>query len=79
METVNYVTFVAIFLVVVNLAFFIFLSLASNRVAYNRKLLKYTTDLVRELLGTGGEVLTYDEEELVKQKLDEVEKLLTKL
>lgn len=79
MQTLWNATYFAIFLIFVNLVFFIYLSFAAKKVAWNRKVLTYTMTLVRELLGVGGEVLTYDEEELIKEKLDDVEDLLTRL
>jgi uncharacterized protein YoxC len=79
MDTINHVTSVAISLILMNLAFFIYLVVVSQHIFSNRRNLRETTVIMNELVDMYQDVTTRDEEDLAREMIDQIEDHLDSL
>lgn len=79
MQTLWNATYFAIFLIIMNLVFFIYLYLVSKQIAFNRKILKETSRLTNEFLDEFDGALSIEEERIAKKMIADIDNHLRQL
>lgn len=79
MQTLQNVTNFAIFLILVNAMFFIYLLIVSKHTFSDRNILKETNAIMNELVDMYQDIETRDEENLAREMIADIEDHLNRL